>query len=674
MRIRPIILAICVVLKLGIAMGEVAPAHLSSAGFVHPGLLHSQADLDRIRDNVKAGKEPWASAWLAFNQNNRWLDKNYTPRPLEIVGRGVGARGQDNISNDCTAAYYNAIAWYITGDEAYAKKSIEIMDAWAEKCRLINGKDAVLCAGIYGYKLLNAGEIIRYTYNGWKPEEIEQFKTLMRDVFYPVVKDFATFANGNWDGAAEATVISIGVFLDDRAIFDHATRYYMDGSGDGSILHYVINDTGQLQESGRDQAHSQLGIGLISCAAEVAYKQGVDLYGAYDNRLLKGFEYAARCNLGEAVPFQTTTDRTGKYVHERVAPVPKHGVQVYEMVYNHYVNEAGVGAPYTAKSAAMNRPETLAIDQVGGGTLLFTRPPHEKSAQGNEVPMIPGAVIAKGAADSISLIWPASVGATDYAVQRADNTNGPWNLLAAHVDATQYLDHSVEPGKLYFYKISASNAGGTSGDTIPCGASAGLLKPWRMADIGDGPVKGVTQYDGSIFRLETAGANIGGKTDQCHFVFAQANGDTTITARYVPQTASQFAQMGLMFRQSQSGDSPQVSMLVTPKATSDIEVPTWHLVLIARTSSDTEAKPVAAGNFLKDPFVTWGRLMAPFWLRLSRKGDLFTASFSSDGQVWQPIGETRMSLQGKALAGLAACSSIKGSTTVMFEQLSLIHK
>jgi len=68
------------------------------------------------------------------------------------------------------------------------------MNAWSSKCRLINGKDAVLCAGIYGYKLMNAAEIIRFSYKGWLPPDIEQFKSLAVNVFYPVVKDCATFA------------------------------------------------------------------------------------------------------------------------------------------------------------------------------------------------------------------------------------------------------------------------------------------------------------------------------------------------------------------------------------------------------------------------------------------------------------------------------------------------
>ena len=45
----------------------------------------------------------------------------------------------------------------------------------------------------------------------------------------------------------------------------------------------------------------------------MAWEQGDDLWGALDNRLMKGMEYTARYNLGEDVPFETWTDCTGLY-------------------------------------------------------------------------------------------------------------------------------------------------------------------------------------------------------------------------------------------------------------------------------------------------------------------------------------------------------------------------
>src|ERR1043166_3967869 len=113
---------------------------------------------------------------------------------------------------------------------------------------------------------------------------------MLRGVFYPVIENFAPFANGNWDAGCIKTMLAIGIFCEDRAIFDRAVHYYRNGKGNGRLTHYIFNEAGQCQESGRDQNHTQLGLGHLAEACEVAWNQGVDLYAEADNRLLKGFE------------------------------------------------------------------------------------------------------------------------------------------------------------------------------------------------------------------------------------------------------------------------------------------------------------------------------------------------------------------------------------------------
>jgi hypothetical protein len=667
--IKSLILVFIITLGHAVLAGEIKGADLEG-GFTHPGLLHSSADIARMKTKIAAGVEPWASAWKAFTNQNRWIASGYTPRPLEVVGRGVGSTGMANISGDCTAAYYNAIAWAITGEERYAKKSVEIMNAWSYQCKEINGKDAVLCAGIYGYKLMNAAELIRATYPGWSQKDIAQFKHLARDVFYPVIKDFSTFANGNWDASAEAAMISIGVFLDDRAMFDRAARYYLAGSGDGSLLHYVINETGQLQETGRDQMHSQLGIGLLSCVAEVAWHQGVDLYGAYDNRLLKGFEYTAKYNLGGDVPFVSTSDRTGKYVHEHASLRGEPRVQIWEMVYHHYANRVGIPAPYTQRAAEARRPESLAVDQVGGGTLLFSLTPY-KAETPVMSPAIPGPIVAQASGHGIALLWAASVGASSYTIKRSAASSGPFEVIAKGVRSVTYTDIVATEGEVYYYTVSAANALGSSRDTLPVGVSAGLPKPWSQQDIGNPEMKGNSQFDGAIFTIEGAGKDIGGRSDQFQFAYAPLGENSSIVARYVPQTPSQFAKLGLMIRDSTKPDAQAVAVLITSQSTDDIEVPHWHIEFAARPVAGGEAVAVAASPALHAPTVTWGRLMAPLWLRLQRTGNTFTASSSLDGEAWTDRGSTNLVMPPQVIVGLAACSRIRSSTTVMFDHVKV---
>jgi hypothetical protein len=173
-------------------------------------------------------------------------------------------------------------------------------------------------------------------------------------------------------------MLAIGVFCDDRDIFDRAVDYYHNGKGNGRLTHYVVNEAGQCQESGRDQQHTQLGLGHLAEACEIAWNQGLDLYAANDNRLLKGFEYTAKYNLGQDVPFMPFTDTTGKYKAKAISAEGRGNLRpIYEMVWNHYERRRGVPAPFTRQAAEKLRPEGPAFgaDHPGFGTLLFTRPP-----------------------------------------------------------------------------------------------------------------------------------------------------------------------------------------------------------------------------------------------------------------------------------------------------------
>ena len=139
-------------------------------------------------------------------------------------------------------------------------------------------------------------------------------------------------------------------------MFDRAVAYFMDGAGDGALTHYIVNEAGQCQESGRDQAHTQGGIGHLASACEIGWHQGLDMYGFANRRLLKGFEYTARYNSGGAVPFAVNYDRTGKYNFQALSALSRYRLApMYEMVWHHYQNRLGIAASFTAQAAARRR-------------------------------------------------------------------------------------------------------------------------------------------------------------------------------------------------------------------------------------------------------------------------------------------------------------------------------
>ncbi len=635
----------------------------AAAEFRHPGLLHSQTDLRRMREKVNAAAEPWASGFAKFKSDPA-SQADYRMRgPREEIGRAPSVNNSQ-FDQDANAAYQCALMWAITGDQAYADRALDIVNAWSGKLKCVTGRDAVLMGGLGPFLLVNAAEILRYTNTGWSESDIRRTEKMFMDAIYPAVKDFALFANGNWDAAAIQTVMAIGVFCNDRTVFEKAVRYYVDGAGNGRLTHYVINETGQCQESGRDQQHTQLGLAMLSTCCEIAWQQGLDLFAYGNYRLLKGFEYTARYNLGDTVPFTDTLDRTGKYHHTAISDKGRgHLRSVFEQVYNHYVNRVGLEAPYTQRAAEKTRPEgpgRPGADHPGFGTLLFSRGPEDDDPV--TVPGVPGGLIGQGTAKQIELTWVASVHADRYIVIRATPVDGSYTVVADDVKSTAYIDRSVEPGQVYTYAIRACNEKGQSRPSYPTTVCAGLPLAWSYTDVGDVSVSGNTAFDGRQFTLTGSGRRLATDVDQMQFAYRTLKGDGVIVARFVPQLSSQFTRMGLIMRETLDTDSAQVAMLITPSVSGNVEAPGWYARVFDRETAGQTCKSQPAIG-LDKPVVVQGRLLGTCWLRLERKGNTFVGAVSSDGAIWTQAGKVTVDLNQDVLVGLGVCSGLADVTT-----------
>ena len=202
-----------------------------------------------------------------------------------------------------------------------------------------------------------------------------QFGEMLRSVFYPVIADFYPSANGNWDASMIQTMMAMGIVLDDRAMFMRGAEYLVSGVGNGNVSHY-FKPSGQCQESGRDQAHTQMGLEYLVNACEIGWKQGLDLYGAHDNRLAKGFEYTAQYNLGEEVPFEPYVSYQGRYKHDKISGKARGRLRpMYEKAYNHYHNRMGLEMPWCAKAIGETRPESGGT--MPWSTLMYARQPSD---------------------------------------------------------------------------------------------------------------------------------------------------------------------------------------------------------------------------------------------------------------------------------------------------------
>lgn len=311
----------------------------TAQSFVHPGVDQSAKDLAYLKAKVLKGEEPYKSA---FNRLKLATDTAFTITPYTHVLRGPYGKpniGGNDLSKCANMAYNYALVWYITNDKSYAQKAMDILNAWSPVLWHFDYNDAKLLAAWTGHALCNAAEILRYTGAGWPQKEIDRFKEMLMQVYYPLMRYYYPQANGNWDGAIEHSILAIAVFTDNRAMFNNAVDHYLHGPVNGGVLKYVYS-SGQCQESMRDQGHVQLGLGEFAGAAQVAFTQGVDLFSVADNRLALGYEYTAGFLLGNDPPCYGGP----------ISPRSKELRDDYEVIYRHYTAQ-GIDMPYVKRAA-----------------------------------------------------------------------------------------------------------------------------------------------------------------------------------------------------------------------------------------------------------------------------------------------------------------------------------
>ncbi|MFO1487743.1 MAG: serine hydrolase [Verrucomicrobiota bacterium] len=648
----------------------VASPKSSGGNFAHPGLLQNTDDFARMRQAIAAREEPVFSGFEKFKKNPQSQSNYVMLGPLEYVGRNPNVGEREYVS-DANAAYQCAVMWAITGEKPYAEKSRLILNAWSGRLKTIGGTDAVLMAGLAPFKMINAAEIIRHTGAGWSEADARQAEKSFRDVVYPVLKDFAPFANGNWDSAAMKTLMALAVYADDRELFECVLRYYVNGSGNGSLRHYLIDETGQCQESGRDQQHTQLGLAHLADACEIAWHQGLDLYGYADNRLLRGFEYTARYNLGGEVPFAETLDRTGKYHHSLISTNGRGKLRaVYEQVFNHYSPRRGLPAPFTRQAAVKVRPEGPGLpgaDHVGFGTLLYSRPAGEVL---EKLPLAaPGGMVLCNESNGLRLSWVAVRGARSYTVKRRSGQMPAFEEVAQGISATTFFDSKVQTHEMYRYVILARGESGCSQDSIEAVLCAGLPTNWTEHAIGCPATTPAAEFNGQ-FVVNAAGTGIGVENDSCQFVAVPLAQDGEFIVRYVPQVSSQYSQFGLLLRASVAADAACAGIMVTPEHCDDSELPDWRVKMICRSAAGQAARE--CGEFkLGAPVVTGHRLTGACWLKLVRSRNQCTGYWSTNGLDWTDVGTGPADLGKKPFVGMAVSSGKAGlGTTVKFDQVN----
>ena len=391
--------------------------------FNHPCAMYTADDFARVKAELDGNTIPEVTQAIAVLKASPYSSLSRMPEPQELIvrgdpkGTGIDKENYAYAMRDAAAAYQTALIWKLSGDEAYAKKSIEIMNAWALKCKKITSNDAnqVLAAGAQGYTFACAAEMM-LGYSGWNAGDVAKFKQWMLDVFAPKNKDFLEHKDANtcakhywsnWDLVNMCSYMAIGILTEKSDMVNYVVNYFYKGPGNGCINYLITGDLlqdplgsgevlAQDQESGRDQGHAQMSAMVTANLAQMAYSlyeqnklnadaAKLDFFAANDNALLKLGEYVALSNLRSGsdnankegqwlvsatkMPFNkleycvgcSCRDKNHSAVHTSLADDAGRGSvrPGWEIYYNHYAKVKGLssGFIYVKQMADKMRPE-----------------------------------------------------------------------------------------------------------------------------------------------------------------------------------------------------------------------------------------------------------------------------------------------------------------------------
>jgi serine protease AprX len=274
----------------------------------------------------------------------------------------------------------------------------------------------------------------------------------------------------------------------------------------------------------------------------------------------------------------------------------------------------------------------------------------------------PPSVSLSSPADGAAFTAPAAIplAATvsdDGFVARVDFFAGSARVATDLTSPFSFNWTGVAAGTYLLTAVATDNAGATTASspiTVTVASPSTTLPPgWLEQDIGAVGLAGSASYAGGAFTVLGSGADVYGSTDQFHFVYQPMSGSGEIVARVASvANTNSYAKAGVMIRQDLTTGSPYAMMEILPRKSSAFQ---WRL-----TAGGTTSSVASTGA-------------APYWVKLVRNGNVFTAYQSADGASWTAVGSAvTVSLTPNVLVGLAVTAHANTTTCAsVFDHVSL---
>ncbi len=303
------------------------------------------------------------------------------------------------------------------------------------------------------------------------------------------------------------------------------------------------------------------------------------------------------------------------------------------------IGDASGYLPVSISFASVTAPGDLAASTTAGEHAAIASAPIDGAADANRWWSLASSLTFTSASATFTFV-PADLdaGADPSLFRAARYASGSWAATGAGATTA----------------TSTQATGLASFGEFAVGRPRGLGIFTDDADIGGPALAGFGYAAGGTYTLQGAGADIWNNADQFHDLYRALTGDGVITARVTSVgDTNAWAKAGVMMRDTTAAGSRHAMVVITPGNGVAFQ---WRPTTDGPSSNVNVTGPAA-----------------PYWVRLVRSGNTFTAYSSADGTTWTQVGATQTIAMGATvLVGLVVTSHNAGAlSTATFDNVDI---
>ncbi|BAV06997.1 fibronectin type III domain protein [Filimonas lacunae] len=406
--------------------------------FQHPGMPFTTEDITRLKQNIT--QEPWLSAYNSFKANAA-SSLSYAPKgPFATVTRAPDLNN-NAWKSDMIAIHNLAWMWLFTGDSAYARKATNLLDSWAVTNISWGGNESMLDIGDYAPYWASGADILKSTFPGWSIANTTHVNSYFANVLWPTSYVPSPLRDNNKGAIQLKIAFAVAAFLNDQQKWNQAIEVYRMDAG-GGLRNSLPN--GQVGDAGRDD-HWFVQADALMWSAELAWKQGVDLYAELNNRLLAIGELYDHFNIDTTgLRFIPYGGYSAYYTNWGISGGIRRQSYFHNIIEGAYALRKSIPTPYTTQMRA--------LVGEGANTFLFLKSADTSTA----TPLLP---IVYPATHPVTQLSSVTIGNPGIAGNYTYN-NGIFTLQGAGTnmaDAVQFIYKPVTGNASVVMKVNSNS-------------------------------------------------------------------------------------------------------------------------------------------------------------------------------------------------------------------------